>query len=180
MCAIPRAEGKLNRVLHAQSEGRHTFYEIDGPAIASRMEQIVGLMRTLAPLQLPLAWFRAPVVLDVSAPSAGLTGCGAQLRQPAHPGHAADAGCQRLAGPQNSSSGARRLSPNGATTLSFWEHHVVIPRGLGACFMLTHCCKTACSPAPISSHRAFEPPIGARTHSAWHRSSWPSSTHGPV
>lgn len=50
MCAIPRAEGKLNRVLHAQSEGRHTFYEIDGPAIASRMEKIVGLVRALVPL----------------------------------------------------------------------------------------------------------------------------------
>ena len=37
-------------VLHAQTEGRHTFYEIDGPAIASRMEKIVGLMRTLVPL----------------------------------------------------------------------------------------------------------------------------------
>jgi len=37
-------------VLHAQTEGRHTFYEIDGPVIASRMEKIVGLMRTLVPL----------------------------------------------------------------------------------------------------------------------------------
>lgn len=37
-------------VVHAQTEGRHTFYEIDGPAIASRMEKIVGLMRTLVPL----------------------------------------------------------------------------------------------------------------------------------
>lgn len=37
-------------VLHAQTEGRHTFYEIDGPTIASRMEKIVGLMRTLVPL----------------------------------------------------------------------------------------------------------------------------------
>ncbi len=37
-------------VLHAQTEGRHTFYAIDGPAIASRMEKIMVLMRTLAPL----------------------------------------------------------------------------------------------------------------------------------
>lgn len=37
-------------VLHAQTEGRHTFYEIDGPAIASRMEKIVDLVRTLVPL----------------------------------------------------------------------------------------------------------------------------------
>jgi DNA-binding transcriptional ArsR family regulator len=37
-------------VLHAQTEGRHTFYEIDGPGIASRMEKIVDLMRTLVPL----------------------------------------------------------------------------------------------------------------------------------
>lgn len=37
-------------VVHAQAEGRHTFYEIDGSAIASRMEKIVGLMRTLVPL----------------------------------------------------------------------------------------------------------------------------------
>ncbi|MEX1167558.1 MAG: metalloregulator ArsR/SmtB family transcription factor [Hydrogenophaga sp.] len=37
-------------VVRAQSEGRHTFYEIDGPVIASRMEKIVGLMRRLVPL----------------------------------------------------------------------------------------------------------------------------------
>ena len=37
-------------VLHVQTEGRHTFYEIDGPGIASRMEKIVDLMRTLVPL----------------------------------------------------------------------------------------------------------------------------------
>jgi DNA-binding transcriptional ArsR family regulator len=37
-------------VVQAQTEGRHTFYDIDGLAISSRMEQIVGLMRTLVPL----------------------------------------------------------------------------------------------------------------------------------
>jgi DNA-binding transcriptional ArsR family regulator len=40
-------------LLHAQTEGRHTFYQIDGPAITTRMEQIVNLMRTLMPLCCP-------------------------------------------------------------------------------------------------------------------------------
>jgi DNA-binding transcriptional ArsR family regulator len=38
------------RVVKSQTEGRHTFYELDGLAITERMEHIVGLMRTLMPL----------------------------------------------------------------------------------------------------------------------------------
>jgi DNA-binding transcriptional ArsR family regulator len=37
-------------LLRVQSEGRHTFYEIDGPAIASRFARISELIQTLAPL----------------------------------------------------------------------------------------------------------------------------------
>jgi len=40
-------------LLHAQTEGRHTFYEIDGQAIVSRVEQMAGLLRTLVPLCCP-------------------------------------------------------------------------------------------------------------------------------
>jgi ArsR family transcriptional regulator, nickel/cobalt-responsive transcriptional repressor len=40
-------------LLHSQTEGRHTYYEIDGPIIASRLDQIVGLMHTLVPLCCP-------------------------------------------------------------------------------------------------------------------------------
>lgn len=40
-------------VLRAQTEGRHTFYEIDGSTITTRLEQMVGLMRTLVPLCCP-------------------------------------------------------------------------------------------------------------------------------
>ncbi|MBX9913978.1 MAG: transcriptional regulator [Pseudomonadaceae bacterium] len=37
-------------LLRAQSEGRHTFYEINGPSIASRFSQINQLIQTLTPL----------------------------------------------------------------------------------------------------------------------------------
>ncbi len=37
----------------SQSEGRHMFYEIDGPTISSRIEDMVVLMRTLTPLCCP-------------------------------------------------------------------------------------------------------------------------------
>lgn len=37
-------------LLRVQSEGRHTFYEIDGPSIASRVARISDLIQTLAPL----------------------------------------------------------------------------------------------------------------------------------
>ncbi|MES2948068.1 MAG: transcriptional regulator [Pseudomonadota bacterium] len=40
-------------VVQSQTEGRHTFYEIDGPTIAGRIEQMVALMRTLVPLCCP-------------------------------------------------------------------------------------------------------------------------------
>jgi predicted transcriptional regulator len=40
-------------LVHAQTEGRHTFYEIDGASITGRMEQIVSLMRALMPLCCP-------------------------------------------------------------------------------------------------------------------------------
>jgi DNA-binding transcriptional ArsR family regulator len=37
-------------LLRAQTEGRHTFYEIDGATIASRVARISDLVQTLAPL----------------------------------------------------------------------------------------------------------------------------------
>lgn len=37
-------------VVHGESEGRHTFYEIDGPGIATKLEGMVDLMRTVVPL----------------------------------------------------------------------------------------------------------------------------------
>jgi DNA-binding transcriptional ArsR family regulator len=37
-------------VVQSQIEGRHTFYQIDGRSITGRIEQMVVLMRTLAPL----------------------------------------------------------------------------------------------------------------------------------
>jgi DNA-binding transcriptional ArsR family regulator len=37
-------------LLRVQSQGRHTFYEIDGPNIASRFARISDLIQTLAPL----------------------------------------------------------------------------------------------------------------------------------
>ena len=40
-------------VVKSQTEGRHTFYEIDGPTVAGRTEQMVVLMRTLVPLCCP-------------------------------------------------------------------------------------------------------------------------------
>ncbi len=40
-------------VVQSQTEGRHTFYEIDGPSIAGRIEQMVVLMHTLVPLCCP-------------------------------------------------------------------------------------------------------------------------------
>jgi DNA-binding transcriptional ArsR family regulator len=36
-------------LLQSHSEGRHTFYEIDGPAIASRVDDIGRLVRSLVP-----------------------------------------------------------------------------------------------------------------------------------
>lgn len=40
-------------LLRAQAEGRHTFYEIDGPAIVSRFEQMSALFQMLMPLCCP-------------------------------------------------------------------------------------------------------------------------------
>lgn len=40
-------------LLCAQAEGRHTFYEIDGPAILSRFEQMSALFQMLVPLCCP-------------------------------------------------------------------------------------------------------------------------------
>jgi len=37
-------------VVQSQTEGRHTFYEIDGPSVATRLEQMVALMGALVPL----------------------------------------------------------------------------------------------------------------------------------
>lgn len=40
-------------LLHAKAEGRHTFYEIDGPAIVSRVEEMSTLIKMLMPLCCP-------------------------------------------------------------------------------------------------------------------------------
>ena len=40
-------------LLRVQPEGRHTFYEIDGPAIVSRFEQMSALFQMLMPLCCP-------------------------------------------------------------------------------------------------------------------------------
>jgi DNA-binding transcriptional ArsR family regulator len=40
-------------VLLVQNEGRHTFYEINGPVIMARVEQMTGLLRGLVPLCCP-------------------------------------------------------------------------------------------------------------------------------
>lgn len=40
-------------LLKVQVEGRHTLYEIDGPAMASRVERMATLLRTLVPLCCP-------------------------------------------------------------------------------------------------------------------------------
>lgn len=37
-------------LLRAEVEGRHTFYEVDGPQIVSRVEQISDLFKALVPL----------------------------------------------------------------------------------------------------------------------------------
>ncbi len=37
----------------AQTEGRHTFYEIDGPAIATRVGQLSTLIDALVPFCCP-------------------------------------------------------------------------------------------------------------------------------
>ena len=40
-------------VVLAQSEGRHTFYEINGRVIMARVEQMTSLLRSLVPLCCP-------------------------------------------------------------------------------------------------------------------------------
>jgi predicted transcriptional regulator len=40
-------------LLRAETEGRHTYYEIDGPAMVSRFEKITNLLKGLAPLCCP-------------------------------------------------------------------------------------------------------------------------------
>lgn len=47
-------------LLRVQTEGRHTMYEIDGPAIASRVERMGALLRTLVPLCCPRSARRHP------------------------------------------------------------------------------------------------------------------------
>ena len=37
-------------LLHSQTEGRHTYYQIDGPAIAARVDDLAKLIRALVPL----------------------------------------------------------------------------------------------------------------------------------
>ncbi len=40
-------------LLRAQNEGRHTFYEIDGPAMIARVEQLSDLLQVLVPMCCP-------------------------------------------------------------------------------------------------------------------------------
>jgi DNA-binding transcriptional ArsR family regulator len=40
-------------LLRVETEGRHAFYEIDGPAMAARVAQLSGLIQTLAPICCP-------------------------------------------------------------------------------------------------------------------------------
>jgi DNA-binding transcriptional ArsR family regulator len=40
-------------LLHSQVEGRHTFYEIDGPAVVGRMAQVTDALRAIVPLCCP-------------------------------------------------------------------------------------------------------------------------------
>ncbi len=40
-------------LLHSQTQGRHTFYEIDGPAIVSRMTSVTQVLQSLVPLCCP-------------------------------------------------------------------------------------------------------------------------------
>jgi DNA-binding transcriptional ArsR family regulator len=40
-------------LLQAQSEGRHTFYEIDGPSIVSRMTNVTKALSELVPMCCP-------------------------------------------------------------------------------------------------------------------------------
>ncbi|MBI5257759.1 MAG: winged helix-turn-helix transcriptional regulator [Burkholderiales bacterium] len=40
-------------LLHTQTEGRHTFYEIDGPAIVSRMSGLARTLESLVPICCP-------------------------------------------------------------------------------------------------------------------------------
>jgi DNA-binding transcriptional ArsR family regulator len=37
-------------LLRAEVEGRHTFYDIDGPSVVERVEKMAALIRQLAPL----------------------------------------------------------------------------------------------------------------------------------
>ncbi|MFA6985901.1 MAG: metalloregulator ArsR/SmtB family transcription factor [Arenimonas sp.] len=37
-------------LLRSETDGRHTFYEIDGPAIVSRVDGIAALVRAMVPL----------------------------------------------------------------------------------------------------------------------------------
>ncbi len=40
-------------IVNAQTEGRHTFYDIDGPAIAGRISHLNQLIQALVPLCCP-------------------------------------------------------------------------------------------------------------------------------
>ncbi|GAB4569476.1 MAG: winged helix-turn-helix domain-containing protein [Rhizobacter sp.] len=40
-------------LLHSQTQGRHTFYEIDGPAIVSRMSSVTSVLQSLVPMCCP-------------------------------------------------------------------------------------------------------------------------------
>jgi predicted transcriptional regulator len=40
-------------LLTSQVEGRHTFYEIDGPAVVERMSQVTSALQAIVPVCCP-------------------------------------------------------------------------------------------------------------------------------
>lgn len=40
-------------LLYAESQGRHTFYEIDGPAVVARMSQVTEALQAIVPTCCP-------------------------------------------------------------------------------------------------------------------------------
>lgn len=40
-------------LLHTETQGRHTFYEIDGPAIVARMSSVTSTLQSLVPMCCP-------------------------------------------------------------------------------------------------------------------------------
>lgn len=40
-------------LLHTETQGRHTFYEVDGPGIVSRMSSVTSTLQALVPMCCP-------------------------------------------------------------------------------------------------------------------------------